>query len=75
MYFIKNDIWNKNFARGVKTYSYKKNKARLLAQNWQSLLDSPVQHSWDWCAKWQNIFERIAKKYGLQKEFKENGIL
>jgi hypothetical protein len=53
----------------------KKERARQLAQNWQAQLDSPVLHSWQWCAEWSARFERIGRKYGLLREFKENGIL
>lgn len=53
----------------------KKERARQLAEDWQMQLDSPVQHSWQWCAEWSARWERIGRKYGLLKEFKENGII
>lgn len=56
-------------------YWLKKEKARQFAIYWQSRLNSPVLHSWGWCMKWEERFRRIGKKYGLLKEFRENGIL
>ena len=56
-------------------YKINKMRARDLAIEWQARLDSPVQHSWQWCFEWQERFEKIAKKYGLTREFKENGII
>lgn len=70
----KKRIINKNYARGKSLYSSKKEHARRLAIFWQQNFNKEC-HSWQWCMKWQNIFERIALKYGLQKEFKANGIL
>lgn len=53
----------------------KKQKARQLAITWQAALDSEVQHSWQWCIDWQARFERIGRKYGLLREFRENGVI
>lgn len=54
-------------------YREKKERARQLAQDWQ--LNFNKVHTWEyvltWCARW----ERIGRKYGLIREFKENGIL
>lgn len=56
-------------------YYINKQKARDLAIQWQTQLDSPVQHSWQWCIKWSNLFHKIGRKYGLIREFKENGLI
>lgn len=60
------------------SYFEKKNKARDLAIYWQANFScdrKPVRKSWGYYIKWTRIFERIGKKYGLLREFKENGIL
>lgn len=52
----------------------KKDKARYLAINWQNNF-SKKSYSWQGIINWQNRFLKIAKKYNLVKEFKENGII
>ena len=59
----------------MKKYYRNKERVRNLAINWQMSFDSPVQHSWQWCIEWGARFEKLARKYGLIREFKENGIL
>ena len=59
-------------------YTEKKNKARELAIYWQNNLschNRPVNKSWGYYIKWTLLFEHIGRKYGLIREFKENGIL
>lgn len=58
-------------------YVQKKEKARQLAINWQKGLVSvgPLNRSWAYFAKWENVFEKIGRKYGLLREFRENGVL
>lgn len=55
------------------TYFEKKEKARLLAQAWQANFNKI--HTWEYILSWSARFERIGRKYGLIREFKENGIL
>ena len=52
----------------------KKERARDLAVAWQLNLNN-VDHSWQYFIDWHARFERIGRKYGLIREFKENGIL
>lgn len=56
--------------------SYQKQKAavREKAIDWQAdfCMDS---YSWEELADWYDYFEKLAKRYGLIKEFKENGII
>lgn len=52
----------------------KKEKARNLAIKWQNDF-SKKSYSWQGFINWQNRFLKIAKKYKLIKEFKENGII
>ena len=56
------------------TYQDKKNIARATAQSWQDSF-SCFCYSWDDLANWANFFEYIGEKFGLIKEFRENGIL
>lgn len=56
-------------------YEMKKQKARGLAIMFQTQLDSEISHSWEWCIRKSSLFEKIGKKYGLLREFRENGIL
>ena len=55
-------------------YQKQKERARQQAINWQ--LDFH-NHDYDMieCIRWIWYFEKLAKKYGLVKEFKENGII
>lgn len=57
-------------------YQIKKQKARQIAIDWQNLLDLD-KHGWslEYLQAWAERFERIGRKYGLMREFKENGIL
>lgn len=55
-------------------YQKKKTLARALARDWQQNL-ATLSHSWQWTVNWYFRWERIGKKYGLLKEFRENGIL
>ena len=51
-----------------------KEEARTMAidyQNWAS----EQSMSYGELAKYQNYFENLGKKFGLKKEFKENGII
>lgn len=56
-------------------YIKKKERARQLAQDWQLRVASRPGWSWSWCIEWLARWERIGRKYGLLREFKENGIL
>lgn len=55
---------------------YQKNKARArhTAQAWQAAT-AETALSWEEIAESQAYFEKIGKRYGLIKEFKENGII
>ncbi len=55
-----------------KTYQELKEEAREKAQQWQ-LDESPK--SWGELAEESANFERLAKRYGLIKEFKREGII
>ena len=55
---------------------YQKNKARArqTAIAWQAAM-SETAPTWGELAESTAYFEKIGKRYGLIKEFKENGIL
>ena len=56
--------------------AYKKGKARAIAtaQEWQEDVSNTAQ-SYAELYEAQTNFGKLAKRYGLIKEFKENGIL
>ena len=56
------------------TYQKQKQKARRQAINWQLDFDN---HDYDVieCIRWIWYFEKLGKRYGLLKEFRENGII
>ena len=55
-------------------YQKKKAAARSYAQDWQEEFS---ESSWTWeeVATMQDTFLRIARRYGLVREFRENGII
>ena len=76
------DTWNPtieiigllNFKISGKTYTEKKASLEDLAKDWQNNF---ACYAWGYgeLAEIYNFFEKNAKKYGLLKEFKENGII
>ena len=58
----------------AKTYQELKNKAREEAKAWQ-LAISGRNDSYEEFFEAQLEFVKLAKRYGLTKEFKENGII
>lgn len=55
-------------------YQRAKEKARNEAIEWQLDFNNH-NYSYEELACYGNYFERLAKRYGLVKEFKENGII
>ena len=55
-------------------YQERKENARQKAIDWQSSFNDH-DYSWQELADYQSYFERLAKRYGLVKVFKENGII
>ena len=55
------------------TYKEQKQKAREEAIEWQRDFEN---HNYDWLelANWGKHFTKLGKRYGLLKEFRENGI-
>ena len=58
----------------MKTYQEKKQNARSEAIEWQQMIGDTPQ-SWLYLYACQTRFTKLARKYGLTKEFKENGII
>lgn len=56
------------------TYNEGKEKARELAHEFETYRDENLM-SWRDCADWWDKLESLAKRYGLVREFKENGII
>jgi hypothetical protein len=55
-------------------YKASKNRARNIAVEWQSGF-CDQNYSYEELAYWSNYFHGLAKRYGLVKEFRENGII
>lgn len=60
--------------RGAKTYNDKRAVLAAFAQDWQYKFSDMV-YDWGSLADWGAFFEEYGKKYGLLREFRENGIL
>lgn len=56
------------------TYKEQKQKARELAATWQNDFANN-NYSWEGVGEATNYFAKLGKRYGLLKEFRENGIL
>ncbi len=57
----------------MNNYRIKKNQARELAIDWQDLA-ALGNMSYGELELWGNIFRRLGKRWGLLREFHENGI-
>lgn len=55
------------------TYAERKENARQIAIDWQ-LNESDYPYSYGGMSILTNYFYRLGKRYGLLKEFRENGI-
>lgn len=58
----------------AKTYQELKNKAREEAIEWQYDFENHNYYQSE-LADWSEHFTKLGKRYGLAKEFKENGII
>lgn len=72
-YYIIEDTYMDELEK-KKGYQYYKELARQNAQAYQRLA-SKKAFSYDEIVKAQAVFEKYGKRYGLLKEFRENGIL
>lgn len=58
----------------MKTYKELKGQARNEAIEWQLSFDEH-NYSWGEIAYFSDYFEKLGKRYGLLKEFRENAII
>lgn len=58
----------------MNTYQKAKERARNKAKEWQMDFDNH-SYSYGELAYYGDYFEKLAKRYGLVKEFRENGII
>ena len=58
----------------MSNYQNYKEKTRQEAIDWQSDFCNH-NYSWSELAEWSDYFAKKASRYGLVKEFKENGII
>ena len=58
----------------MNNYQKQKEKARSKAVDWQLDFENH-NYSYGELADFQEYFERLAKRYGLVKEFRENSII
>ncbi len=58
----------------MKTYQQRKEEVRQEANNFWTYQAPQQDYSWEEIADFQDYFRKLGKRYGLLKEFKENGI-
>lgn len=58
----------------MNNYSKRKEEVRDLAINWQAECGEK-NYSWSELADWGDFFTRLGRRYGLLREFRENGIV
>jgi len=58
----------------MKTYVEKKEQVRQEAINWQHDFENNA-YDYSELSLMSSYFERMGKRYGLLKEFKENGVI
>ena len=66
------NLYNRAFTPS--NYREKKFAARTIAINWQADFERFSYSYYDLLC-WQTFFEYLGKKYGLLREYRENGIL
>lgn len=59
----------------TKRYQKQKEIVRQKAIDWQANFDNNQSIGWGELAEQQRKMEKLGKRYGLLKEFKENGII
>lgn len=58
----------------MSSYQKRKEAARQKAIEWQADFGNH-NYSWGELAAWSSYFEKLSKRYGLTKEFRENSII
>ena len=57
----------------VDTYEEIQDELNVLVEHYEESFESCL-YSWGEVAEWQSKFEKLGKRYGLLREFRENGI-
>ena len=57
------------------SYSEGKERARNEAIEWQGTFSEGKTYYWSEMAYFSDYFSKLAKRYGLIREFRENGII
>lgn len=68
------DIMDEGFKKKAVESIRSKEEARQIAVDWQNW-QSNKNLSYQEVSEWGDYFEKVAKKFGLTKEFKENGVI
>ena len=61
--------------RNQKYYQRGKDRARSAAIDWQMGWESGTERDQWSCSEWTAFFRRVGKRFGLLREFYENGII
>lgn len=67
------DKINAEFKQNKSPYQFKQYVLRMFAIEWQYDF-ADMRYSWGDLSEWGAFFEEYGKKYGLLREFRENGI-
>lgn len=59
----------------MSAYEKGKEKTRELALEFQALFTEGESMSYSELAQWEDLLEKRGRKYGLVREFQENGII
>ena len=63
------------FPYPIRGYYERQERLRSFAKDWQKAFQDLVSMSWEEVLWYSNFFEVYGRKYGLLREFKENGII
>ena len=69
----KSEIWTSRPDKKLSAYQKKRFFLEEFAKQWQYDFAEMI-YSWEDVIFWGNFFETYGKKYGLLREFRENGI-
>ncbi len=59
----------------INKYQTKKKETRQKAIEWQESFADGKKYSYEELAEWDDYFMKMARKYGLFEEMRENGII
>jgi len=70
----KNEIWTSNPNKKMSAYQKRRFFLEEFAKNWQYNF-ADMRYDWQTIIEYTAFFEEYGKKYGLLREFRENGII